>query len=520
MRIASVKSYWLLCAWTALTIGCAGSRSARETVSSAREPAPEELHAAQSSTAAVLPVAFSESQVSSPQSPELRPAALQPLPNTIGSAPSQTQPIDLASAMLLADGENLRIAFAREQWREAVARSQTAEALWLPSLRAGLNYNKHEGVIQDVMGQAFDASRGAFYAGSGAGAVGAGSPAVPGLNASFHLADAIFQPLAARQFARSRGSAAAAVHNDVLLEVAQAYLGLLQAVEDAAIADAVLRDAQRLADLTAAYARTGQGLEADADRARVELSLRRNEVHRAEEAVQVASARLAQLLRLDPVIVLNPVEPVVAPVLLVSEDREVRDLIAEGLSRRPELAESRFLVGQAVERLERERYAPLIPSVLLGLSYGGFGAGEGSFISGLDDRMDFDAFCWWELRNLGAGERAARNTARSQVRQARVRQLSILDQVAREVAQEHARVVARRRQIESAREGAQAAAASYRRNLERIENAQGLPIEVLQAIQAMAQARREYLRAVIDYNSAQFALYRALGWPGELPAAL
>ena len=54
---------------------------------------------------------------------------------------------------------------------------------------------------------------------------------------------------------------------------------------------------------------------------------------------------------------------------------------------------------------------------------------------------------------------------------------------------------------------------SYDRNLERIRNVQGLPIEVLQSIQALDTARREYLRAVVDYNTAQFRLHRALGWP-------
>jgi outer membrane protein TolC len=64
-----------------------------------------------------------------------------------------------------------------------------------------------------------------------------------------------------------------------------------------------------------------------------------------------------------------------------------------------------------------------------------------------------------------------------------------------------------------AEQGIAAAQHSYERNLERIRNAQGLPIEVLQSIQALDAARREYLRAVVDYNTAQFRLHRALGWP-------
>ena len=47
---------------------------------------------------------------------------------------------------------------------------------------------------------------------------------------------------------------------------------------------------------------------------------------------------------------------------------------------------------------------------------------------------------------------------------------------------------------------------------QRIANAQGLPIEVLQSIQAPANAHRAYPNAVLDDNIAQFELSRATGW--------
>ena len=96
--------------------------------------------------------------------------------------------------------------------------------------------------------------------------------------------------------------------------------------------------------------------------------------------------------------------------------------------------------------------------------------------------------------------------------------LAMMDQIAREVVEAHSQIQERRDQISTARLGAEAALASHRQNLDRIEEAKGLPIEVLQSIQALAQARREYLRTVIDYNTAQFTLYRALGWPVKSPA--
>ncbi|HEV3418553.1 MAG TPA: hypothetical protein VG056_17145, partial [Pirellulales bacterium] len=74
-------------------------------------------------------------------------------------------------------------------------------------------------------------------------------------------------------------------------------------------------------------------------------------------------------------------------------------------------------------------------------------------------------------------------------------------------------IQARRTEIETARRGIQSASDSHRRNLERIQAAKGLPIESLQSVQALAQARREYLRTLVDYDAAQFSLYRALGSP-------
>jgi outer membrane protein TolC len=150
---------------------------------------------------------------------------------------------------------------------------------------------------------------------------------------------------------------------------------------------------------------------------------------------------------------------------------------------------------------------------LLGVSQSGFGGGFGSHIDNDRGRFDFDATLYWELRNFGLGERAKRNETGSQYDQARALQISMLDRVAREVVEAHTQVQARRGQIEVAESGIKWATDSYERNLARIREGQGLPIEVLQSLQALDEARREYLRTLADYNEAQFRLQRALGWP-------
>ena len=446
---------------------------------------------------------------------EVRPAASEqhsPSLDPPSPEPANGSTMSLANVLYLADAQNPNVAVARARITEAYARVDRAEALWLPSIRAGLNFNHHEGNVQDVVGNVFTTNKSAFYGGLGANGFGSGSPAVPGVVAQFHLSDAIFQPKITSHQAVSRQYAATATRNDTLRSTAVTYLELVRAEQALVIAEEAYANTQKLARLTGEYARTGQGLRSDHERMLAEVAIRDADLDLRSEAADVASARLAQLLHADPSVRIYSGEPMVVPLDVLAVDHTAAEYVATGLSRRPELAEQKHLVCEAVERLRREKYAPLVPSVLLGFSYGGMGGGLGSSIVNADDRWDADAVAFWEVRNLGIGERSARNETSALVQQAQMRELAVLDQVAREVVEAHTQVLKRENRIAKARESIRAAERSYELNTNRIRNVQGLPIEVLQSIQALAAARLTYLNAVIDYNIAQFELCRAIGW--------
>jgi len=450
-----------------------------------------------------------------PSDPILQDSASTDVASQTSPAEStRAQPIDLSTALMLTSGRSPQVAFAQARIEESRAQLDRAEALWLPSLRAGANYNKHEGRIQDVAGSIIETSRGSAYSGLGAGAVGAGSPSVPGVVAQFHVSDAVFQPKIAQQTIRARNANARATMNDDLLATALAHLQLLRATQEKAVTEVAVTQFEELERVTREFAAAGQGLEADHDRARAELAFRKNELLRANEAVQLASARLAQQVRWEYGVELQPAETSLFPVSLVDSSTPAQGLVAVGLSNRPEIAESRHLICEAVERLNRERYASLIPSVLLGVSYGGQTGGLGSRMENSGDRFDADAMAYWELRQLGFGEQAAQREARSRIVQTRTKQIALMDHVAREIVESHAQVQSRSQQIVTAEESVSAAQDSFRRNWERIQNGQGLPIEVLQSIQALTIAQREYVRTIADHNAAQFTLHRSLGWPG------
>jgi len=423
--------------------------------------------------------------------------------------------LDLSTALELVAGQNPQVAFAHQRIAEAEAQWQAAEALWLPSIRAGMSLHRHEGNLQASNGTVADVSRSSVQTGFGARAVGAGTTPVPGLSTEFHVRDAIYQPLIAERLLSARNFGSWVTYNDALLSAAESYVELQRAHQSHAIAVDTLRRAEELARLTASFARAGQGAQSDADRSAAELAIRTNDVARADEAIAVASARLAEVLHLDALSVIVPKESQVTPIKLVSLDTSAQELVAIGLSGRPELAESHELVEAACERLQREISAPLVPSVLLGLSYGGFGGGLGDTVDGYDERFDFDIAAVWEIRNLGWGESAARDAARARIEQARYREIQIMDRVSREVVESHAQVRSRHQQIDTAKTAIAAAEQSYNRDRKRINQGQGLPLESLQSVQALDRAQREYLRTIVQFNLAQFRLHHALGWPTD-----
>ncbi|MCA9186123.1 MAG: TolC family protein, partial [Planctomycetales bacterium] len=183
------------------------------------------------------------------------------------------------------------------------------------------------------------------------------------------------------------------------------------------------------------------------------------------------------------------------------------------LRTRTEMKESQALVAAACEAHRREKYAPYVPSVLVGFSHGGFGGGIGSTINNVDDRYDLDAVVTWELRNLGLGEHAAKCTNAARVEQAKFEKLRVMDEVSRQVSEALAQIQLSRSQISSAQLAIQSARDSHARNLDRIREGEGLPIESLQSVQALAATQRAYLDAVTKFNRAQLRLQWAMGWP-------
>lgn len=425
--------------------------------------------------------------------------------------------IDLPTVLRLAGGNNLQIAMAVERVNQAVARSDAADVLWIPSLNAGVVYNQQSGRIQSTQGDIIETTRNSLFVGGGAGVAnaplngGAGGPAR--MFVDLALVDVLFEPLAARQSVRASSADHTTTFNDTLLTVSLGWIELSRSHARLAVAEEAVTNATELARITADFARTGQGLQADADRAQAELSARQREVLRTQERIEITSAELARLLRLDPTVRLHVAQPQPVPLEFVEVNAELPTLIEHALRCRPEITRAAAAIDETGYRQRQEQLRSLVPHLYAGVSGGGFGGGQGSSVHSFGDRVDFDVAAIWQLQNLGLGNQARQDGQASRHREAHLAAHQVRELVAMEVTQSHRQLQLRRDQIDLSRRQVETARDALRHNLEGIRNGLLRPIEIQQAIAALATAQEAWLDSISDHNRSQFQLLRAIGSP-------
>jgi outer membrane protein TolC len=438
----------------------------------------------------------------------------------VPAAADRPFPINLPTALQLANVRPIDVNVASERIRVATAQLQKARVLWLPTIMMGTDYFRHDGQIQAVAGDIFGTSKSSFMLGAGPYMV-------------FAVSDAIFEPLAARQVLRAREAAFQAARNDTFLAVADAYFNVQQTRGELAGALDVVQQTEELLRRTEKLS-PGLVLPVELSRVRAELSRRRQTLTKLKARWQVTGAELNRLLRLSPNMLLEPLEPPHLRVTLVSADRPVDDLLTVALQNRPELARQQALVQASMEKVRQEKYRPFVPSIWLRgastnpagtLAGGYFGGGLNGSISNFSARQDWDLQFLWQLENLGFGNQARIRRQQAERQIATLELYRTQDRVAAEVVQAQAEAQAAARRLEDAEREVKEAIDSLRKNFEGLSQARKVgnmvvllvrPQEAVAAVQALAQAYTDYFAVVSDFNRAQFRLYRALGQPADL----
>jgi outer membrane protein TolC len=436
------------------------------------------------------------------------------------TADDKPLPIDLPSALRLAHVQALDISIATQQWRAAGAQLQGAKALWLPSVVAGAEYINHTGPLQGTDGTLTNSNRSSLYAGF--------APLV-----QLTLTDAIFTPLAARQVARAQTANIRTATNDTLTSVAMVYFDAQEARADLGAVQDVLNKVNALVNkvdrIAPAFVPAVEKSRVRAQQANIEQI-----AETARRRWRVASAELDRILRLEPTLVLVPVEPPHLRITLIPPTTPAEELIPVAVARRPEVTFAEAQVEAASERVRQEKWRPFLPTLFVRgggtqtpdpLMYGTYGGGPGGTLSQFGSRFDVDAQLIWEIKGLGFGNRALIRERQANYETTVRQHARYQELVAREVTQYRADVVAAANRVPEAEREVQQALESANENLAGVGEIKRVggnlnilvirPQEAVSAIQALASAYFDYYGTVADYNRAQFQLYRALGNPAD-----
>ena len=190
--------------------------------------------------------------------------------------------IDLPTAVRLADERNVDVAIYLARVEAADARLTQARLAAVPSVRVGVTEDRHDGPIQETSGNVIDVERISRFTGVTAGV-------------GIDVADAIFLPLVARQNRAAVVAGSIANRQQVLMQVAAAYIRLVQARTEVGVIDRAHERAADLAALTANYAESGEGLPSDAEMAAVQPLIWEQRRAAAEERVAALNAELAAI---------------------------------------------------------------------------------------------------------------------------------------------------------------------------------------------------------------------------------
>jgi len=436
-------------------------------------------------------------------------------------------PINLAAALKLADARPLIVVAAQASVWVAEAQLTRARFLWVPTLEFSSAYVRHDGYGPDfnlginTLERPLNQNVNFLYSGFGL------------INTTVETTEMVFQPLVKRQVLNSRKWDIQSAKNDALLQTASAYFGVHEWRGRYAGALDVVAKGNKLVERIEVLS-TDLVPKAEVDRAKRLLATLEQKAASTREAWRVNSADLTQVLRLDPRVIIVPLERDHLQITLIETSRPLDELMPIALFNRPELASQKALVEAAVARIRREKLRPLLPTLFLNgfqtpgekIQFGAMGIGPGANMDLWSLRQDITPQLSIAAESMGLGNLARIKEKRGEQSQAIVELLKIQDRISADLTRTQARLQSAAVRVVQAERGLREGLTTYDKNYEGLKQTSRFgnvlvpvyrPQEAVAALEHLSRAYDEYFSSVADYNRAQFQMFHALGYPaGEL----
>jgi outer membrane protein TolC len=419
------------------------------------------------------------------------------------SGKTEAYPIDLATALKLANAQNLDVQIARQKSAEARATYESAVMQFFPWLSPGAGFQRHDNLIQDVSGNIIDVHKQAYTPGAT-------------FTARVDVGDAIYKTLAARQNLRAAGHGVEAQRQNSVLAAALGYFDLLQAHAAVGVAEEARSISQNYEGQIKSAVEAGLAYKGDQLRVQIQTGQIDVALRQARERQRTAAARLAETLYLDPAVELVANEKELVPLSLMDTNIALGTLVSAALARRPELHESHALVQAAQSARQGAAIGPLIPS-LGGQAYiGGLGGGIDHKPGRFGESEDFSALLSWRIGPGGLFDFGRTHLTKARLETTRLGDDKLREQVIRQVVESLTRFRSLADQLGTVKETLKTAKESQKLAEQRKEFAVGVVLEDIQTQQDLARAQSDYFNTIAEFNKAAYGLSQAVGGLQEL----
>lgn len=447
-----------------------------------------------------LSVAIAGAGAEVQKEPAAEPALESPLPAAMPKplGDSDAIPIDWPTVLELARASNLEIRLAGEKVEEAHVQVDIAQLQWIPSIQLGTALLHHEGRTQLINGRIIDASKTSMD-----------SAAL--LKMKIDPLKIAVDVLKAKQQVTATSGALDRATRQTLQEVSLAYVDLVAAQAGAAISIEINQLIGNLVERSEQMLKQGVGTQVNVFQTKATYQSQLQSLNQARKNQLAASARLVQLLNLQPGTRLYAAQEHLVPVKLIDEDTSEEELVKRALDYGPGLAEIVALLNALDEQERQLRRLRYFPTVEAGAGQGIFGGGIGSSFDDFNGRTDVGLNVYWDVtKMLGVGR--TRDLFNSKRRQASLQHEQLNAKLATGVIVALQGARSARERIENAEQEIDLAIRGYKLSKARLDAGETYFFEVMQMIGALGNARKNYLESVIDYNRQQINLQFLVGW--------
>lgn len=397
------------------------------------------------------------------------------------------QVLDLQSALSMGGASNLTLLELEEAVAVSRAESKISKNWWLPSLYAGTRLHQLWGTAMNTDGRFFqDLDRQNFWGGAG-------------INFDLDLVQGVYDYKAQLYLERQVEVFTRAQRNQVLLNIVQAYYDLLSAQLRISVLGNLVTQTDIIAGEMAIQVEQGMRFESEVLLARSDVNRLKIEMLDAELAFGEISGLMVRLLNLAPGTRLVCGDSLLAPLDLGVQIPEQ--------SSRFELQAQEYGLQSLQYQRKSVTKGLLLPEVRVGAYTSVFG----DVFAPVDPTSAINASITWNipLGSLLNGDQARMYNARIAQHEARTN--LIKSQINQEVETAKIKRDISRSKMKLAEEGAGFAEEALSQSVLRQKAGTTVPFELVQTQEAFLRMTLAYLKAVADYNQAQFELKVAVG---------